>query len=59
MSGSCWLAADPSLAAVAAARTQDASVALYNAGTVTGQQWNDRLRSELILVRPDLRPTGP
>jgi hypothetical protein len=53
------LPADPDLAAVAAATTQSASVALYNAGTVGEPQWNDRLHYELILVRPDLRPTIP
>jgi hypothetical protein len=53
------LAADPDLAAVAAALSQADSVALYEAGTVDDQGWNDRLRCDLLLVRPDLRPTAP
>lgn len=48
------LAADADLAAVAAAATQAQSIALYEADTVT---WDDRLHCELILLRPDLRPT--
>jgi hypothetical protein len=49
------LPADPDLAAVAAASTQADSIALYDANTVS---WDDRLRYELILLRPDLRPVA-
>ena len=50
---------DPDLATVAAATTQAQSVGLYEAGAIGNQQWNDRIRAELILLRPDLRPTAP
>ncbi|WP_327750003.1 hypothetical protein [Streptomyces europaeiscabiei] len=53
------LAADPDLAAIAAALSQADGVALYKAGTVNDQGWNDRLCCDLLLVRPDLRPTTP
>jgi hypothetical protein len=53
------LAADPALAAVAAALSQADSVALSEAGTVDNQGWNDRLRCDLLLVRPDQRPAAP
>jgi hypothetical protein len=52
------LADDPALAAVAAAVTQPDSVALYDSGTVGDAEYNDKLHAELVLIRPDQRPTA-
>lgn len=53
------LGPDADLAAVAGRATQAGSVELYEADGVTDDGWNDRLRCELLLIRPDLRPTAP